>query len=229
MSDIIRIGGATGNNGATADTASVTMSYPGASLEGDVVMVGILLNSNTITLSPPAGWTQVVELNGSNNNNHSFTFRRTLVAADLGGSVTFTPSSGNRLPAVLDVFRFVDQRAPVEAFNSNQGTTSAVSGTAPTTTALDNNVIVYELFTARVASGVTPINFTTPSGMSVGSFSKTNLSSNANFSVGAFYKVGNKGTVGGDTSAYSSTSANGQVNLISLLKPQRSNFMIFFE
>lgn len=94
---------------------------PAGTQAGDVMVLLFASNATTATITPPAGWTEVVA--PAPNGMTARTWTKVAVATDLGATVTPTSSAIVKADATLLVYRGVDAAQPVAAVASAYGST----------------------------------------------------------------------------------------------------------
>lgn len=130
--------------GAAAVNRSATtfpVAVPASATAGDVMVLLFSGNSTAVTVGDPAGW-QPVAGGSSANGVIGRVWTRTVVAGDLGGSVTVTASAILKGDASLLVYRGVDPAAPVSASAIAFDTVTSAAHTTPQVAGVADGVLV---------------------------------------------------------------------------------------
>jgi hypothetical protein len=126
---------------APASSAATTPTYPSSLLEDDVVYAVLHIKPDTATVATPAGWALVGAASGGSGTQGAGTgatrvhvYRRTVPAAGLSGTETFTITSGSSPTAFMRAYRATGTNVafPAETFTSWSVTTASttIGGTA---------------------------------------------------------------------------------------------------
>ncbi len=139
---------------------------PNATAAGDVMIASIGFRPNTLTVTPPAGWTLVLRIDNANATANSLAVYRLVAGASEPSSYTWTFSAAGYLAGGIVNFSGVDTTNPIDiGINAldGQNTPSGVTHSTPNrTTSVANTMLVTS---HTYASGST---WTPPAGMTEG-------------------------------------------------------------
>ncbi len=145
---------ATANTGA-ATAATLTITKPAGTAQGDVLVAAIVADGGTgTTITPPAGWT-LARTETQTTNLRTSVYTKTAGASE-PANYAFTFSTARKAAGSMTAYTGVDPTAPVEA---NAGANSATAATvlnAPSVTTLSNHRTIVAVYGTRVAATFTP-------------------------------------------------------------------------
>lgn len=114
-----------------------TVTVPGSTQPGDLLLLFFVANSQTPTYSGPSGWTEVEAQAGDGTVGRAFV--RTATAADAGRPVTVVSSGYAKSVISVAAYRGVNATTPVTAAASALQTSSTTTHVTPTVVAPDGN------------------------------------------------------------------------------------------
>ena len=161
---------------STANSSGgLTISAPADVQAGDVLVAQIAQRASGSTVTPPAGWTQVL------NNSSGASLQSTIFVHVAGSSeptsYTFSSTSSAKSAGGIVAYSGVDTNNPV---NASAGATGAsASMTAPSVTTTISTTMLVSFWSARQESFTTPGSMTQRWNYSAGS------GANSSMSVGA--------------------------------------------
>ncbi len=121
---------------------AITLSTPGNSVSGDVLVAAIAVRPSTATITAPVGWTLLRRVdNGSGAANSLAVYRRTVTVSEPGTHAWTLSTSTGSAGGMLSFFG-VDTSSPVDP-EAGQATASSLSHAAPSlTTSTPNTMLV---------------------------------------------------------------------------------------
>ncbi len=122
---------------ANANTANQRVTVPGAVQAGDTMVLYFAANATSATVTPPAGWTQMEALDGTNVLGRAWT--RTATAGDPGSTVTVALSGALKADLSLAAYRatgggstqVVAHAGALDQASGTQHAAPAISATGP--------------------------------------------------------------------------------------------------
>lgn len=133
--------GSTSSSAATG-VLTLTISRPATTVENDVMVAAIGVSANTPTITAPAGWTLVRQMNNTAANPNSLAIYTKVATAAEPFSYSWTLSASAGAVGGIQTFYNVDISNPVVAENG-QTTASSLTHTAPViTTTVANTMLV---------------------------------------------------------------------------------------
>ncbi|MBX3463410.1 MAG: Ig-like domain-containing protein [Planctomycetes bacterium] len=124
---------ASSSAGASSGVLSLVVSTPSGTAAGDVLLAAVAVRPASVSVTAPAGWTQIRRSNNNATNANALLLFRRLATAGEPGSHTFTLSASTGSVAGIAAFRFVDAADPVDV-EAAQTTASGLTHTAPSVT-----------------------------------------------------------------------------------------------
>jgi hypothetical protein len=139
------VAAATGNTG-TASATSFNMTMPASSAAGDLALVLVSTERNTLLPDVPSGYT-VLRQELATANHGTVLCWKTLIAGDPGSTLTITISTNRRLAGNIVVYRGVDTTGiqVVNGTYANSGVGVADFTGPSITPAVDNAMVVNAL------------------------------------------------------------------------------------
>jgi hypothetical protein len=137
----VSIGFRSSNSGKGTIQTNLTSNAPAGVSSGDVLVAFLFVNDNTVTITPPAGWTQrSADSAGSTAYGLSFT---KVAGGGEPGSYTWTSSANVNYALAIGCYTGVSNDNPVDTFGDtpNVGPTTSIS-TPSTTPASGGNWLV---------------------------------------------------------------------------------------
>ncbi len=128
-------------------TGALTIPKPAGTIQNDVMIASIAVRPNTVTVTPPAGWTLVRRMDNANANANSLAVYRKVAGASEPASYTWTIGAGhNGATGGIQTFVGVDPSTPIDVENG-QNTPVAPDGntihkTPSVTTTVANTMLV---------------------------------------------------------------------------------------
>jgi hypothetical protein len=177
------IGSAAANANQTVILGNATVVVPSAAQAGDVAVFAMTQNTGVATFTAPAGWTPLrTAPDGVNNNLQVQVWKKQLVVADVGSSVTFQSDVSARLPGILLVYRGalysqVITGAPTAA------ATAVLSHASPAVTTTVNETGVVNIWALRVATAAPSADLTVPGTQTLDRTVKTAFTSTPNYTL----------------------------------------------
>jgi len=99
--------------------SSLTINKPAGTIQNDVMIAPIGFSPNTLTITPPAGWTLVRRVDNANANANSLAVYRLTAGAAEPASYTWTFSAAGYLAGGIATFSGVDTTTPIDVENGN--------------------------------------------------------------------------------------------------------------
>ena len=112
-----------------ANQASHSVQIPNAAQAGDSLLLFMITNDSTITVSTPSGWTQIESVDGNGVRGRAWT--RTATAGIVGTNVTVTASAAVKAVLSVAAYRSSIGSPTISASESSVVNTSASSHTTP--------------------------------------------------------------------------------------------------
>jgi hypothetical protein len=128
--------------------SSVVITKPAGTVQSDVMVATIGFRPNTLTITPPAGWTLVRRIDNANGSANSLAVYRVIAGASEPANYTWSFSSTGYLVGGILAFSGVDTTTPIDVENGNctlQGScasTTLVHTTPSVTTTVANTMLV---------------------------------------------------------------------------------------
>ena len=124
-------------------TNGTTASAPAGVAAGDLLLAAIEVDTDPVTVTPPAGWTRLVDrLVGQGSAAFHAELWYRVAGASEPASYKFTPSSGAWVDIGLLDYRNVNGAAPIDAFAARDaGVTNTPTSDSITTTAPNDLVV----------------------------------------------------------------------------------------
>lgn len=127
---------------AAGGALTLTVARPGTTVENDVMVAAIGVSANTPTITAPAGWTLVRQMNNTAANANSLAIFIKVATAAEPFSYSWTLSSSAGSVGGIQTYYNVDISNPVDAENG-QSTASSLTHTAPViNTTVANTLLV---------------------------------------------------------------------------------------
>ncbi len=145
-------GASAANSGATGAT-SVTVTKPAAVVAGDLMLMGLVINSTTPVITPPSEWVLVTSVpNGTAERTYVY---RKLAGGSEPASYQFGFSFNVKSAVGISAYSGVDVSTPVEVFLplTNASVTAQV---APSVTTLSANTRVVRVWGVKKETSLTP-------------------------------------------------------------------------
>jgi hypothetical protein len=188
---------ATSSNNSYA--TSVSFSRPAGVVSGDVLVAHVGTYYNTLTITPPSGWTLIRR----DNNSATIPFSSALYYHVAGGSepstYTWFTSSKTYITGGIAAYRGVNTLSPIDANSGQVNNSTAIIAPSVTTTTSQDQLLFFALSSYSGTIGA-------PSGMTKRwdvSYSNYVRSSMADQALSAAGPTGNR--VGSSTYAYPNT------------------------
>lgn len=187
---IVQRGTAVTRNSGTAATTSVAFTVPAGVQDGDLWLVCIGQANNGAITVPDASWVLLAQRFNSTQNQTTAYVRR-LLAADAGGTHTFTLATSSRNIGLSTVWAGVDTSdlaggSHLAATPVTRLQTSSTSRTSSDITPASAPSLLYFAHTERTGTGVTDTTFT-PDAATTAQGQATSTSTTGNNAAGAQY------------------------------------------
>lgn len=136
------------------DASSYALNKPTGTVEGDVMLAHIILNSGNPTITPPTGWTLIRKTNTENSNLGSAIYYRVATASE-PTSYSWRFSSSATATGGIATYTGVDNANPIDAHSGqfNSGTTTMQAPAVTTTTTGDRLVFFSGLTEVATVTG----------------------------------------------------------------------------
>lgn len=139
------------SSSAASGALTLTIARPATTVENDVMVAAIGVSANTPTITAPAGWTLVRQMNNSavNANSQAIFIKVATAAEPFSYSWALSASAGS--VGGIQTYYNVDISNPVDAENG-QTTASSLTHTAPTITSTVANTMLVGHYTISSAA-----------------------------------------------------------------------------
>lgn len=133
--------------------SSLTITKPTGTVTDDVLIASLIVNSSTVTITPPAGWTQVATINNG-TDNRTVVYHRAAGTSE-PASYAFGFSFNVKSAAIISAYSGVDTANPIDvtATGTNVLQTDQIAPTATTTAAATR---VLRVWGVRKETSLTP-------------------------------------------------------------------------
>ncbi|HEY7172610.1 MAG TPA: C25 family cysteine peptidase [Vicinamibacterales bacterium] len=138
-------GGASGN---------LTITKPAGTALNDVMVAAVGVRPNTVTITPPAGWTLLRRTNNANPTAHSLAIYYKAAGAAEPANYSWTLSANTGNAGGISSFSGVDVNNPIDV-DAGQNTAAALTHTAPSITTTKANTMIVGAFAMSSAASWT--------------------------------------------------------------------------
>lgn len=198
-------------------TTTIAPNVPSGLADQDVMIAQVAWGNNS-SITPPGGWTLILDTAQSTNMHSALYYRVVATAGSEPASYTWTIGTSVQIAASITAYRGVDNASPIDnagAAAGGQGNSSSTSCTAPTiTTVTDNCVLLF------YGSGAGAQTWTAPGTMTerydIQTTGGTNRTATSDYET--FATAGATGT-----RVATLSSATGNVGQLIALKPSSSS------
>jgi hypothetical protein len=198
---------ATSNNNGNG-TTSLSLTMPTGTLQDDVLIAVVTWRTSTTTITPPSGWTAVINGTGSVSGNiQQATYYRVATSGE-AGPYSFTFSTTSKASGVVAAYTGVETSNPINIASTNSvSTANATMSTNSVTTTSPNTMLVGAYGNAAgttfgVGSGMTLRGQSASSGGGTASRTTTGLQDMSQVAAGA---TGVKTMTSGASAVYIAT------------------------
>src|SRR5258705_435273 len=146
------------SSSVTVATGNAMINKPAGTVNGDVMVAAVAVRPNTVSITPPTGWTLIQRVDNPNASSSSIALYYR-VASSEGATYTWTLGGNTGAAVATSTFSGVDTSSPINA-GAGQNTPSGVSHAAPSITPTVNNAMVLSLHSYSSSNPWTP-----PAGM----------------------------------------------------------------
>ncbi|MCW2923211.1 MAG: putative mannose-sensitive agglutinin biosis protein MshQ [Thermoleophilia bacterium] len=143
-----------GRTTAGVTAAAITVTVPAGTQAGDVMVAQLAHDTNTVTITPPAGWVSVGSIANATSGTRLDAYVRVVTGTE-PVSYTWAYSGSADIAAAIATFTSVDTAAPVQVAATASGA-AALSAVAPSVTPVVGNSALLTLYAADNAANGTP-------------------------------------------------------------------------
>jgi hypothetical protein len=149
----------------SADSAGVasgnlTINKPTGTVQDDVMIGTIGVRPETVTITPPAGWTLVRRINNANANANSLAVYYKVAGASEPASYTWTISANTGVAGGIQTFSGVDTTNPIDVENGQNTPNGLDHATPSVDTTVDNAMLVTSHTFSSAATWTEPTGMT---------------------------------------------------------------------
>jgi len=143
-------------------SGNLTINKPTGTVQDDVMIGTIGVRPETVTITPPSGWTLVRRIDNANANANSLAVYYKVAGASEPASYTWTISTNTGAAGGIQTFSGVDTTNPIDVENGQTTASGLLHATPSVVTTVDNAMLV----TSHTFSSAT--TWTPPTGMTEG-------------------------------------------------------------
>jgi hypothetical protein len=138
----------------------LTISKPTGTAQNDVMIASIAVRPNTVTITPPAGWTLVRRMDSATGTSNSLAIYRKAAGASEPASYTWTLSTHTGAAGGIQTFTGVDTTNPINVENGWATAAATTHSTPDVTTTVANTMLVTSHAVANADTWSPPFGMT---------------------------------------------------------------------